>query len=63
MKNLLITTMLFLSMGMFAQTHARKTRSDKGKTHSHTTKYYAKKAVKTIYNSSTTKTTTRRKKK
>lgn len=35
MKNLLITTMLFLSMGMFAQTHARKTRSDKGKTHSH----------------------------
>lgn len=55
--------MLFLSMGMFAQTHARKTRSDKGKTHSHTTKYYAKKAVKTIYNSSTTKTTTRRKKK
>lgn len=45
MKKILF--LLFISFAglIFSQTHPRKTRSDKGKTHSHTTKYYVKKAL------------------
>ena len=50
---------MFLSFTIKAQTHHRKTRSDKGKTHSHTTSYQVKKAIKP---SSPKKTTTKKKK-
>ena len=59
MKNLLFLIACLTGVLLNAQSHPRKTRSDKGKTHSHTTKYYVKKALKP---KSTEKSTTRKKK-
>jgi hypothetical protein len=44
-KNLLLLIVCLAGFFLKAQTHTRKTRSDKGKTHSHTTKYLVKKAL------------------
>ena len=46
MKKLLLLVLIFSSCFSFAQTHTRKTRSDKGKKHSHTLGYTVKKAIK-----------------
>ena len=59
MKKIITFVFVFLFIGNFyGQTHTRKTRSDKGKTHSHTTTYVVKKALKP----KSTKTTTKKKK-
>lgn len=46
MKKLLLLILIFSASSTFAQTHTRKTRSDKGKKHSHTLGYTVKKAIK-----------------
>ncbi len=46
MKNLLLIIFIFGTSICFSQTHTRKTRSDKGKKHSHSTSYVVKKALK-----------------
>ena len=45
MKKLFLTLFILIAGLTFSQTHSRKTRSDKGKTHSHSTEYYMKKAL------------------
>lgn len=60
MKLKIVILFLISTNFFFAQTHTRKTRSDKGKKHTHTTTYYAKKAIKP--KSSSTKTNSKRKK-
>lgn len=58
MKDIVTLLFIFLFTGNFySQTHTRKTRSDKGKTHCHTTSYVVKKALKP----KSTKTTTTKK--
>jgi hypothetical protein len=46
MKKNLLFVIIFSASFSFAQTHSRKTRSDKGKKHSHTLGYTVKKAIK-----------------
>jgi len=46
MKTLLLFLILFSAFTFYGQTHTRKTRSDKGKKHSHTASYNVKKALK-----------------
>ena len=46
MKKIFLIILILTAGFYFGQTHIRKTRSDKGKTHNHTTKYYVKKALK-----------------
>ncbi len=46
MKKLLLIVLIFSASFSFAQTHIRKTRSDKGKKHSHTLGYTVKKTIK-----------------
>jgi hypothetical protein len=46
MKNLLLIIFIITANLCFSQTHTRKTRSDKGKTHKHSATYIAKKAIK-----------------
>lgn len=46
MKKSLIIIFIIVSNICFSQTHSRKTRSDKGKKHSHSTSYYVKKNLK-----------------
>lgn len=58
MKKIILLLMLLSAKIFYGQTHTRKTRSDKGKTHSHTTSYEIKKALKP----KTTKTTPTKKK-
>jgi hypothetical protein len=47
MKKLILTLILlfFINITLFGQSNTRKIRSDKGKTHNHTTNYYNKSAV------------------
>ncbi len=59
-KTILLLVAIMFAFNVNAQT--RKTRSDKGGTHSHTSKYYVKKAVKSTTSTSNTKATRRRKK-
>ncbi len=46
MKNLLILILVITSNICISQTHTRKTRSDKGGKHKHSTTYVVKKAIK-----------------
>jgi hypothetical protein len=46
MRNILIIIFIITANLCFSQTHTRKTRSDKGKTHNHSATYIAKKAIK-----------------
>ena len=57
MKKLIVGSLVLASIGLGGQTGHRKTRSDKGKTHSHTTTYVVKKALKP----KSTKTTKKKK--
>lgn len=46
MRNILFIIFIFGASICFSQTHTRKTRSDKGKKHNHSTSYIVKKALK-----------------
>lgn len=46
MKNLFLVLFIIAFSNSFAQTHSRKTRSDKGGKHKHSTTYIVKKALK-----------------
>lgn len=57
MKKLLLIIFIIITNFCFSQTHSRKTRSDKGKKHSHSATYIAKSVIKPKTTSTKTSTT------